>query len=60
MPIGFAATPGSRNGYVVTQTRLPDELHRQLARAAEEACRSMNGKIIWRLRESLRSTESET
>jgi hypothetical protein len=37
-----------------TNTRLPDDLHSELARAAREACRSLNGEIVWRLRESLK------
>jgi len=42
-------------GVIVGNSRIPVELHRQLVREAQRACRSLNQEIVWRLRESLRA-----
>jgi Arc-like DNA binding domain len=43
----------TREGMVVSNSRIPKELHRQLAAAAQRACRSLNSEIVWRLRQSV-------
>jgi hypothetical protein len=44
---------------IATNTRLPVQLHKQLAQAAQESCRALNGEIIFRLRQSLRAESNE-
>lgn len=43
------------DGLVITNTRLPVAVHRQLAQAAKKACRSLNSEMVFRLRESLKA-----
>jgi hypothetical protein len=43
------------DGLVITNARLPVAIHRQLAKAAKKACRSLNSELVFRLRESLRA-----
>ena len=42
-------------GLIFKNTRLPVSLHRQLAQAAKELCRSLNSEMIYRLRELLKT-----
>jgi predicted HicB family RNase H-like nuclease len=46
--------PRVPRGMIATNVRLPDGLHRRMAEAAQDSCRSLNGEIIWRLRQSIR------
>jgi hypothetical protein len=39
---------------IAINVRWPREIHRALARAAEESCRSLHGEIVYRVRESFR------
>jgi predicted HicB family RNase H-like nuclease len=42
----------------VLNLRLDGALHRQLTAEAQISVRSLNGEILWRLRQSLRSNQA--
>jgi hypothetical protein len=44
---------------VPLQVRMPEELRRRLAKAALENARSLNGEIVWRLKQSLAVPEAQ-
>jgi hypothetical protein len=50
--------PRVPRGMIALNVRLPDGLHRQMAEVAQDSCRSLNGEIIWRLRQSLRDARN--
>jgi len=40
---------------MITNIRLPTDLHQRLADASQETCRSLTSEIIFRLRQSLKA-----
>jgi Arc-like DNA binding domain len=41
--------------FVFTNVRWPSDLHRTLSQAAQESCRSLQGEVVFRLKESLKA-----